>query len=149
MEPWEVAVREQVRDAVARYTWAADGGHTVEVAECFTIDGVLDIGDYGGRWTGREEIARRLGEVVTRVAAAGSRPGPVRHHVTNLLVVEPTLSSATARSYFAVYTSIGLDHWGRYYDRLREQGGRWRFSERVVRVDGHTEGSIMVPRSGS
>ena len=144
MEPWEVGVREKVRDLVARYTWAADGGHTKEVAECFTVDGVLDVGEHGGRWEGRAEIARQLDAVVARVAASGTTPGPVRHHVTNLLVLDPTLSSALARSYFAVYTSVGLDHWGRYYDRVHEQEGRWRFAERVVRVDGRSADSIMV-----
>ena len=142
-------MRESVRDAIARYVWAADGGHAAELAECFTTSGVLDVGDLGGRWTGRDEIARQLAAVAERVAAAGDGPGPVRHHVSSVLVTPESVDTARARSYFAVHTAVGLDHWGRYYDQLRVQGGRWRFAERVVRLDGHSPGSLMVAGGAS
>lgn len=147
MERTELIAREAIRDLVARYTWAGDGGRTADLAACFTIDGVLDVGDHGGRWEGRAEIVRQLELVTERVAAAGAAPGPVRHHVSSTLIHLETPASAVVRSYFAVYTAIGLDHWGRYRDLavLSQADAAWCFAERVVRVDGHAAGSIMVP----
>jgi hypothetical protein len=68
----------------------------------------------------------------------------VHHHVTSVLIGDVTTGSATVRSYYAVHTAIGLDHWGRYRDRVVEADGRWRFAERVVTVDGSAAGSHFV-----
>lgn len=144
MEPWELSVREQVRHLVATYTWAGDRGRTAEVADCFTADGVLDVGAHGGRWEGRAEIARQLDAVVERVAASGTAPTPVHHHVSSVLVTDVTEGSASARSYFTVMSEIGVDHWGRYLDRVVLDGDRWRFAERRVVVDGYASGSRVV-----
>lgn len=80
------------------------------------------------------------------MAAAGGGPGPVHHHVSSVLIDLDHHDSATVRSYFSVITSIGLDHWGRYRDKVVETapGGAWRFAERVVRVGGHATGSLVV-----
>ena len=144
MEAWELTVREQVRELVARYTWAADAGHTDEVADCFTPDGVLDVGAHGGRWTGRERIVAALNEVVDRIALSGEAPTPVRHHVANLSIDDVTESTAQGRSYFSVFTDSGVDHWGRYYDRYQLHDENWRLAERVVRVDGAAPTSRVV-----
>ncbi|MGB3056255.1 MAG: hypothetical protein WBB52_15515, partial [Acidimicrobiales bacterium] len=69
---------------------------------------------------------------------------PVRHHVSSVLIPEVEGGRARASSYFAVHTAIGLDHWGRYFDRLELELGRWRFSERIVVVDGSSPNSLMV-----
>lgn len=150
MEGSELVVREAVRDLVARYTWAGDGGRSRELAALFSLDGVLDVGEHGGRWEGRDAIEAKLAETVARVAAAGSAPGPVRHHVSSLLIDPIGPTEATASSYFLVVTAIGVDHWGRYRDRLAVgPDGVWRFVERTVRVDGHVPGSLMVQDVGS
>src|SRR5262249_12707031 len=134
---------------------------------CFTVDGVLDVGGDDGRWTGRDEIAKRIGATVdrTREAArdagltAGDAPGArtehrasddgtkrtrVHHHVSSVLVDVASPTEATSRSYFFVITAIGPDHWGRYLDRLRRVDGEWLFVERIVVVDGHAPGSLMA-----
>jgi hypothetical protein len=145
MELSELVAREAARDLVARYTWARDRGRSVELAELFALDGVLDVGDHGGRWEGRDGIARRLDSVTERVAAAGRSPGPVRHHVSSLLVDLVSPTEATASSYFLVLAGSGVDHWGRYRDHLAVgSDGIWRFAEPTVRVDGHVPGSVMV-----
>lgn len=142
----ELFAREQLRDLVARYTWSGDGGDADALAALFTSDGVLDVGEHGGRWSGRDVIRAELAAVADRVAARGVRPGPVRHHVSNLLL-EIDGSHASARAYFVVFTAIGVDHWGRYRDRfVLNSDQRWRFAERIVRVDGADEQSLMVPR---
>ena len=149
MEPSELVVREAVRDLVARYTWAGDRGRSTELAALFALDGVLDVGDHGGRWEGRDQITERLDEVAEQVARSGSTPGPVRHHVSSLVIDVVTATEATASSYFLVLTAIGVDHWGRYRDRaVMGVDGIWRFAERSVRVDGHTPGSLMVAEPG-
>lgn len=145
MDQWELEAREAVRDLVARYTRAGDRGRSAELAALFADDGVLDVGDHGGRWIGRNEISAQLDAVANRVATAGTSPGPVRHHVSSLVVDVNGPTEAEASSYFLVLTAIGVDHWGRYRDRFVVDGeDGWRFAERRVRVDGHTPGTLMV-----
>lgn len=145
MELWELEARELVRDLVASYTWAGDRGRSAELADLFTVDGVLDAGAHGGAWRGRDTIRAELDAVADRVAATGGTPGPVRHHVSNVRIRFLDRGTAEVSSYFLVLTTIGLDHWGRYRDRVvADADGAWRFVERTVRVDGHDGGSLMV-----
>lgn len=145
MDADELLARESVRDLIARYTWAGDRGRSAELAALFTVDGVLDVGEHGGRWAGRATIEAQLDAVAARVAAAGASPGPVRHHVSSTVIDIVSPTEATSSSYFLVITAIGPDHWGRYRDRFTvDPAGVWRFAERTVRVDGHAEGSLMV-----
>jgi hypothetical protein len=46
-------------------------------------------------------------------------------------------------SYFTVFTEIGLDHMGRYRDRLVPVGGRWLIAHRFVSTDWRAPGSIF------
>lgn len=145
MDAAELLARESVRDLIARYTWAGDRGRSAELAALFTVDGVLDVGEHGGRWAGRATIEAQLDAVAARVAAAGGSPGPVRHHVSSTVIDVASPAEATSSSYFLVITAIGPDHWGRYRDRfVVDPAGVWRFAERTVRVDGHAAGSLMV-----
>lgn len=146
MERTDLIARESIRDLLARYTWAGDRGDLVALAECFATDGVLDAGGQGGPWVGRERIIRELQDVIDRTAAAGGAPGPVRHHVSSVLIDLERHDSATVLSYFVVLTSVGVDHWGRYRDKVIETapGGPWQFKERIVRVDGSAAESLMV-----
>ena len=106
----------------ARYTHAADRGRSAEVAACFTADGILDVGREGGRWAGQEQIIAELDAVAGRLAEQGGGPGPVRHHVSSILIEFPGPTEAVARSYFFVITGVGPDHWGRYVYWLRPEG---------------------------
>lgn len=151
MERTDLLSLEAIRDLLARYTWAGDRGDAAGVAACFAADGVLDVGEHGGRWEGREEIERQLAAVTERAVvaaqASGLTPGPVRHHVSSVLIDLEHHDEAVVRSYFLVLTAAGVDHWGRYRDRVAETapGGPWHFVERRVRVDGHAPGSLVVP----
>ena len=142
----ELSAREAVRDLLARYTWAGDRGRSDEVADCFLEHGVLDVGEYGGRWVGRAEIRSQLDAVAARVAAAGGTPGPVHHHVSSVLIDLVDTTSAEVRAYFCVFTDAGPDHWGSYRDRveLDHADGTWRFAVRTVRVLGRSPGSRFV-----
>ncbi len=156
MERTDLIARESIRALLARYTWAADRGQSAEVGRCFAADGVLDVGAHGGRWTGPEAISGELDRVADRVATAASGASggdgaptvaSVRHHVSSVAIDLDTHAAATVRSYFLVLTSVGIDHWGRYRDLVVETapGDEWLFHERVVIVDGHSPGSVMVP----
>ena len=145
----ELSAREAVRDLLARYTWAGDRGQSDALAACFLDHGVLDVGDLGGRWVGRTEIRRQLDAVAERVAASGSAPTPVQHHVSSVLIDLLDTTSATVRSYFCVFTDVGPDHWGTYRDRveLDNVDSTWRFAERRVRVVGHAPTSRFLAGS--
>jgi hypothetical protein len=149
MDLSELVAREQIRQLLAAYTWAGDRGRISELTELFAANGVLDVGPHGGRWEGRPAIEAGLLAVVARTAAAGpsGRPaGPVHHHVSSVLITDVLGGRARVRSYFAVHTAVGLDHWGRYFDRVELEIGRWRFTERMVVVDGSSADSLMVRR---
>lgn len=149
MERTELIAREGIRDLLGRYTWAGDTARTDEVADCFTTDGVLDLGDHGGVLEGRAAIAAELEDVVARAASAAEAPSPVNHHVSSISITMADPTSATVRSYFAVHTDQGLDHWGRYRDDvvMDRIDGHWRFARRTVRVTGFAPGSRFAPAS--
>ena len=75
----------------------------------------------------------------------GTAPGftYLRHCVTNLLIDVDDPRDATAASYFQVITDIGLDHWGRYRDRLAPVGDRWLLAQRSVKTDGYAAGQLL------
>lgn len=147
MERTEIVAREAIRDLLARYTWAGDRGRSAEVADCFLRDGVLDVGDHGGRWEGREEIQAQLAAVAGRVAASGAAPTPVSHHVSSVLITMTGPTAADVRSSFCVFTDVGADHWGSYRDVVAQDpiDGHWRFAERRVRVAGFAPTSRFAP----
>ena len=140
MEAWELTAREAVRHTIASYTYAADNGRFDDVAALFTIDGVLEVQGIGGaRAEGRDAILGFFhgvgGDVVTTAP-----PGRMQHHVTSVRVEIVSTIEANASCYFTVMTGAGVDHWGRYKDRLAPDGDQWLFAHRLVRTDGRTPG---------
>ena len=150
MELWELEAREEIRQTIATYTHAGDRMFIEELAATFTPDGVLEV---KGREpaVGRDAIAGFLGpgrdsaaKPTGDVAQALAEPrGHVRHNVTNIRFDSLTPDEARVSSYFFVVTAIGLDHWGRYRDRLVPVDGRWLFAHRLVAVDGYSEASTF------
>jgi len=155
IELHELAIREAVRETLARYNHAGDRGRLEELAAQFTPDGVLEI--HGGqRLEGRAAIAEGLGGVVSRSHSAGHHHGEdaardlppiVRHHVSSVLIHDVTPEQAQAASYFAVLTRDGLDHWGRYRDTLVPCEGRWLLAHRFVRTDAYAPGSRFTSQA--
>jgi hypothetical protein len=139
VEPWQLAVREQVRDTMARYTHAGDSGRIEELAECFLPDGVLEVKGLPAA-RGRAAIV----ELLSPEPGAG-RPahGFVRHHLSSIRVTAVTPERAEAAAYFVVLTANGPDHWGRYRDVLRPHEGAWLFEHRRVTVDAWAPGSYL------
>jgi len=145
MQPSELAIREACRDAISQYTHAGDSLMLEELAGAFCEDGTLEIRGFPPV-SGRQAIIERLsgGRGATNVdirtqarsdqLAAGQRR-IVRHNITNIRFDSITPVEATVASYFTVFTEIGLDHMGRYRDRLVPVGEQWRIAHRFVSVN--------------
>lgn len=141
MDAAEAISREQIRHLIARYNHAGDRGRLDELVACFTEDGVLDLEEVELR--GRDAIRRHLSRVVEDLVQA-TTVASLRHHVASVLIELAGEDKASASSYFSVYTEVGLDHWGRYRDRLERVGEAWLIAHRRVRVDGATPSSRMA-----
>jgi len=135
----ELCAREAIRDLLARYNHAGDRGRLDELVRCFAEDGVMELDDVAPL-AGRAAIEAHLRGVAERLAA-GTRRATLRHHVSSVRITITDAEHAEAWSYFSVFTEIGLDHWGRYADRLVRRGDMWLFALRRVRVDGAAAGS--------
>jgi hypothetical protein len=154
MDQWELVARERIRDTLAQYTHAGDAFRLHELAGAFCEDGVLAIRGFDDV-VGRAAIIERLGGRVdtddeaarARLVAerpAGSTPGMLRHLVTNIRFDAITPDEAAVSSYFTALTPIGLDHHGRYRDRLVPVDDRWLIARRDVAVDWRATDSLFA-----
>jgi hypothetical protein len=142
MELWELTVREACRDTLAQYTHAGDRYLLEEFAGAFCEEGILEVRG-AAPLQGRAAIIDRFGgpsEAARVRQAAGAVDHDrsrrvVRHNVTNIRFEAVSPTEATVASYFTVFTEIGLDHMGRYRDRLVPVGERWLIAHRFVSVD--------------
>jgi hypothetical protein len=149
---WELLARERIRDTLARYTWSGDSFRLDEMASAFCEDGELEIRgqaplrgraaiiDFlsGGVAGGSDDERRAARREVT------GTPHIVRHNVTNVRFLEVTPEHARVASYFTVFTEIGLDHHGRYRDRLVPVGDEWLLQHRFVSTDWRDPSSTMA-----
>ncbi len=149
MELWELVARESCRDTLAQYTHAGDRFLLDEYAAAFCEDGVLEIRGIEparGRAAIIERVGGATGAQVARSAAAAAKSSTdrasagapkriVRHDVSNIRFESVTPDEAVVASYFTVFTEIGLDHMGRYRDRLVPVGDRWLIAHRFVSTD--------------
>jgi hypothetical protein len=141
----ELTAREAIRDLVARYNAGADGGRFDEVLELFAPDAVMDITTE--TFNGRDEIEGLFRRTQQRVLDAKPSPGErqyVRHFTATLQIDVEGPDAARSRCYYQVIMAHGLDHWGRYIDRYRKVDGAWRFAQRKVTTDGHTDRSAFA-----
>jgi hypothetical protein len=132
-----------VRDTVARYNASGDQGDLDGLAGCFTPDGTLAVRGTDP-WVGHDGIRAGLSTRLAR-APGDERPAPthLHHHVTGLHFVSVAADEVRTVAYFSAFTQVGLDHWGRYRDRLVPVEDRWLFTRRDVKVDGYAADSLM------
>jgi hypothetical protein len=143
MNMWELVARETIRDGLARYNWAGDAGRLTDLAATFAENGVLEI--RGGQvLRGRGEIAAFLGGVKEGLSTRPETATVVRHHVTNVLFAEVTETRAQVSCYFAVFTHVGLDHFGRYRDTFTRTGDDWLIEYRKASTDWVADDSVMA-----
>jgi hypothetical protein len=143
METWELLNRESVRQTLADYTAATDEFDLRALASCFSPDGTLEFTGGGVPLVGPKAIEAGLAARLGSPRPSGKNPTHVRHHVSSIRIFAVARDRAEASSYFAVYTDVGLDHWGRYRDVLADRGDRWLFVSRRIRVDGFSSTSLM------
>jgi hypothetical protein len=146
VEIWEVVVREQIRDTLARYNWSGDAGRIDDLARTFSLDGVLEIRGFPPL-RGRGDIVEFLGGVTAGVSVSPGVRAIVRHNVTNISFTEVTPERAEVASYFTVVTHIGLDHFGRYRDTFVPSEGTWLIKHRKVSTDWAATDSVMARAS--
>jgi len=141
--------KEQIRDLAHRYHLYSEGGRAAEQEELFTAEAVMEIvwPDRTETFAGRDEVMSIFRWAGEKVGAQGGTPSTgrryARHHLTTHQIDLQDATSATGRWYFAVVVPDGLDHWGRYLDRYRCDGGVWRFAHRRVQVEGLVPGSAF------
>lgn len=138
VETWQLIAREHIRDTLARYNWAGDGGRIDELADTFCADGVLEIRGLQPL-RGRSEIVGFLGGVTGKTTI-------VRHNVANVLFTTVTREQAEVSCYFSVVTHVGLDHIGRYRDTFVPDGDTWLIKHRKVSTDWAAPDSAMAGR---
>lgn len=133
--------REAICDLIARYCLLADRAGAAELAALFCADGVLD---FDGRHVGRAAVERAF----ARWIVEKRDPVAELRHLAYAPVVDLDGDTATAETYFDADGLAGrrrrpLRIRGAYRDRLRREGGVWRFAEhRIVLFSplGATEG---------
>jgi ketosteroid isomerase-like protein len=119
--------RDAIRDLMARYNHAIDGGEAEEWAALFTADALFDTGQ---RFSGTDELLA----FAQGVASSGRR---TRHVVANA-VIEVDGDRATCQAYLLLYAGSPpqLALTGAYEDELVRVGGSWRYSRRTFIPDG-------------
>ena len=141
MEIAELLARECIRDTIANYNHAGDGGRYDAMVECFTPDGELRIVG-GAVHRGHDEL-RSFFSNVNGISDRLAQLTVLRHCVTNILINVTSPTTATSRAYFQVLTNVGLDHWGSYHDEFEAVDNRWLIATRSVRTDAYTPNSFF------
>jgi hypothetical protein len=155
VELWELSAREACRDTLAQYTHSGDRYMLEEFAGAFCEEGILEIRG-AEPLQGRDAIMARFGgapaaaqaqEHAAQQRGAGAKRRIVRHNVTNIRFESVQPDEALVASYFTVITEIGLDHMGRYRDRLVPVGvdGRWLIAHRFVSTDWRSPETTFGP----
>lgn len=114
-----------IRNRYASYCFAIDDRDPAAVADCFTLDAVVDVVGRA-RLEGRKAIAR-----------VQETPSTKRHFVLNVWIQRLEGGSADVRAYFLVVERTGtIAGFGRYDDELvRERDGEWRWRRRAIAYD--------------
>jgi 3-phenylpropionate/cinnamic acid dioxygenase small subunit len=128
---------EQIRNLLGTYTETMDGGRFADLAELFR-DAKM-VSESGDVIADGYEAVRQNYERGTQLYNGSPR---TKHVTTNVVIeVDEDAGAATARSAYVVFQ--GTDALplqpiitGRYRDNfVRDDSGRWRFSERMFFVD--------------
>ena len=117
----------EIRNLAGRYSHALDLGEPAAWAEVFTDDGVMDMVAQG------YEIE---GDALRSLARAGEPSGS--RHIPSTFVIAGAGDEATMRSYVTVVSTgdpARIVFQGRYEDRLRRVGGKWRIARRRILTD--------------
>jgi ketosteroid isomerase-like protein len=132
MERWEVEARVAIGALHSEYVARVDGEQLDAWAELFTDDAVVR-NIYGREIETRPAIRAYIQDVSDSKRDNGIT---LQHHHTPAFIRFDDRTHADAECYFTARRADATDHWGRYRDRLRLDGSRWRFAFREITIDG-------------
>lgn len=132
MTPEESIALAEIQQHLACCAQAGDARRADAYADCFAVDGVLELAHETIR--GREAIRAWMTAPSVIPAPADGTPGFVSHHLTTCHVEFTAPDEAAARTYWLVTSVVGLDHNGFYRDHLRREDGAWRIAHRRPRT---------------
>ncbi|HEV3114425.1 MAG TPA: nuclear transport factor 2 family protein [Candidatus Binataceae bacterium] len=126
---------QEIQDLYTRYFAALDDGPDPQWVECFTNDGVLETPSLGILGTGHAALAAWIKDY-----HESWKKDEQRRHVMTNLALNIQSNSATGSCYLTAWHCRGgkanLGVVGYYRDRLVKVDGAWRFSYRLVVVEG-------------
>jgi hypothetical protein len=141
MKDDERLARACIEKTLGACSQAGDARKADVYAECFTVDGVLELKE---RIEGREAIRSWMaGPPIIRQSSRAA-PGFVSHHLTTCRIELTSASTATVRTYWFVTTAIGLDHNGYYDDLFRQSGEEWLIGHRRPRTLWMSPNSLVL-----
>jgi hypothetical protein len=133
----------EIRLLLNTYNLSGDRMRLDALAGTFADDGVLEtpLATFRGRNAIRDGLAAER----ESSPSGGVDHSFTRHHLTTTGLQVTGPHTAAGRTYFQVFTDIGLDHIGFYDDELVREKGAWRFARRLVRLDWVSEKTV-TPR---
>ena len=133
--PTAIEEKDAIREVMAEYCFALDGGRYDDMAALFTEDGTWDTAF--GAATGRAAIAGQARDIRanrTQEGAGDNRPRAV-HLVTNI-VIALTGDKAEVRSNWTVVQNSPqgpkIGSGGGYVDQMVKENGKWLFRYRKI-----------------
>jgi uncharacterized protein (TIGR02246 family) len=128
--PTAIEEKDAIREVLAEYCFALDGGRYDDMAALFTEDGTWDTAF--GAATGRAAIAQQARDI--RIRAGDNRPRAV-HLVTNI-AIQLDGEHAEIRSNWTVVQNSPegpkIGSGGAYADQMVKEQGRWLFRYRKI-----------------
>ena len=129
-----------IQNLYALYNLSSDATDSDTYASCFTDDGVLEAATIGISVSGREAL------IAHKERDKANRGGKYRRHWNGSLHLElKSDGSVLGRCYLVAYNGIPgelpvLADCGVYEDTVICQDGEWKFSQRVLTMEGSSWG---------
>ena len=146
MELWQLEAYAEIRDLISAYNSFGDRGRFDQLLELFAETAVMDI--YDGRiYEGADQIKTVFTDSSDSLSKDDS-PSYIQHHTSSTHIEFEGDKKANSKSYFSVFLSNGIDHWGRYEDKFENINGKWLFVYRRVKTDGYLPEGWAAKRLG-
>jgi uncharacterized protein (TIGR02246 family) len=128
--PSALVEKDAIREVLAQYCFALDGGRFTDMAALFTEDGTWHTAF--GKSTGRKAIAEFAAGL--RAHRPGVQPRAI-HHVTNVVIALDGDSAKVRSNWTTVQNSPDgpkIGSGGAYDDVMVKVDGRWLFRYRTI-----------------
>ena len=146
MELWQLEAYAEIRDLISAYNSFGDRGRFDQLLELFAETAVLDINDVR-IYEGTDQIKTVFTDSSDSLSKDDS-PSYIQHHTSSTHIEFEGDKKANSKSYFSVFLSNGIDHWGRYEDKFENINGKWLFVYRRVKTDGYLPEGWAAKRLG-